>query len=134
MLNPGRVKTCLNSWVVKSSAGKEKLKEHDAIEVYADAFKAESVIRATCDDYRAGAMEDSQLREEDQKEGRKTESDVLVLFSKGYLGGRYDVEKVWSEWMGQNGKLEVLGIERRCRAFFGRGGPGGDGEGVEELL
>lgn len=118
MLNPGRVKTCLNSWVGKSSAGKEKLKEHDAIEVYADAFKAESVIRATCDDYRAGAMEDSQLREEDQKEGRKIESDVLVLFSKGYLGGRYDVEKVWSEWMGQNGKLEVLGIERGCRAFF----------------
>jgi hypothetical protein len=45
-------------------------------------------------------MEDSQLQEEDQKEGRKTDSDVLVLFAKGYLGGQYDVEKVWGDWMG----------------------------------
>jgi hypothetical protein len=136
VLNPGRVKTCLNSWVGKSSAGKEKLKEHDAVEVYAGAFRAESVIRATCDDYRAGAKEDSQLREEDQKEGRNLESDFLVLFSKGYLGGWYDVEEVWSEWMGGNGKLEVHEIEggvghflaeedpeetaRLVRSFYGR--------------
>jgi pimeloyl-ACP methyl ester carboxylesterase len=71
----------------------------------------------TCDDYRAGAIQDSQLQEEDQKEGRKIESDVLVLISKGYLGGRHDVEIVWSEWMGQNGKLEVHGIERGVGHF-----------------
>jgi hypothetical protein len=70
VLISGRAKTCLNRWVGKSSAGQEKFKEHDTIEVYADAFKAESVIRATCGDYRAGAMEDSQLQEEDQKGGR----------------------------------------------------------------
>lgn len=105
-------KMCLDRWVGKSSAGQEKFKEHDAIEVYAEAFKVESVIRTTCDDYRAGAMEDPQLQEEDQREGRKIESDVLVLFSKGYLGGWYDVEKVWSEWMGGNGRLEVHGIGR----------------------
>jgi hypothetical protein len=125
VLNPGRVKTCLNSWVGKSSAGKEKLKEHDAIEFYAYAFKAERVIRATCDDYRAGAMEDSQLQEEDQKEGRKIESVVLVLFSKGYLGGRYDVEKVWNDWMGENGKLEVHGIERGVGHFLAEEDPEG---------
>jgi hypothetical protein len=62
-------------------------------------------------------MEDSQLQEEDQKEGRKIESDVLVLFSKGYLGGRHDVKKVWSERTGQNGKLEVHGIERGVGHF-----------------
>lgn len=86
MLILGRAKICLNRWIGKSSAGQEKLKEHDAIGVYAHAFKAESVIRATCDDYRAGAMENPQLQEEDQKEGGKIESDILVLFSKGYLG------------------------------------------------
>jgi pimeloyl-ACP methyl ester carboxylesterase len=50
-------------------------------------------------------------------EGRKIESDVLVLFSKGYLGGRHDVEKVWSEWTRQSGKLEVHGIERGVGHF-----------------
>ena len=82
VLIPGRAKMCLNRWIGKSLAGQEKFKEHDAIEVYADAFKAESVSRATCDYYRAGAMEDAQLQEEDQKEGRKIKSDVLAFVFK----------------------------------------------------
>jgi hypothetical protein len=45
---------CLDRWIGKSAAGQEKFKQHDAIQVYADSFKAESVIRASCDDYRAG--------------------------------------------------------------------------------
>jgi hypothetical protein len=102
---------CLERWVGKSAQGQVKFKEHDAIEVYADSFKAESVIRASCDDYRAGAMEDSKLQEEDQKEGKKIENDVLVIYSQAYLGARYDVKQVWSEWMGRKGKLQVLGIE-----------------------
>ena len=102
---------CLDRWVGKSSAGQEKFKEHDAIEVYAEAFKVESVIRTTCDDYRAGAMEDPQLQEEDQREGRKIESDVLVLFSKGYLGGRHDVEKVGVVGWGGIGSWKSMGLE-----------------------
>lgn len=43
-----------------------------------------------------------------------------LLFSKGYLGGRYDVEKVRSEWMGQNGKLEVRGIEKELGHFLAK--------------
>jgi len=103
------VRMCLDRWVGKSASGLAKFKENDAIEVYADSFKQESVIRASCDDYRAGAMEDSQLQVEDQREGRKVDVDVLVVYSSGYLGGRYNVRKVWEEWMGK-GSLEVLGI------------------------
>ncbi len=85
MLILDRVKMCLDRWVGKSLAGQDNLKEHDSIKVYADALKAESVIRATCDDCGAGAMEDSQLQKEDQKEGRKIESDVSIFFRGGIL-------------------------------------------------
>jgi hypothetical protein len=71
-------------------------------------------------------MEDSKLQEEDQKEGRKIESDVLVIYSNDYLGARYDVRQVWSEWTGK-GRLEVLGIEGGVGHFFSRGRTWGDG-------
>jgi hypothetical protein len=90
--------------------------ENSAIDTYANTFKQESVIRASCDDYRAGAMEDSKLQVEDQKEGRKIDIDVLAIYSSEYLGGRYDVRKVWEEWMGK-GSLEVEGIEEGCGHF-----------------
>jgi hypothetical protein len=87
-----------------------KFKDHGAWEVYADFFKNESLIRATCEDYRAGAEEDVQLQEEDQKLGRKIDVNVLAMYSKDYLGSRYDVRKVWEEWMkdGSKNKLDVL--------------------------
>ncbi|TVY73616.1 Fluoroacetate dehalogenase [Lachnellula suecica] len=103
------VQTCLNRWVGKSDIGSFSFKEHDAVKVYSDSFKYESVIRASCDDYRAGAEEDIQLQDEDQKEGRKVDIDVLVLYSADYLGKRYDLQEVWQKWMGK-GKLEVEGF------------------------
>ena len=103
------VRTCLNRWVGKSDHGFAKFKENDSIAIYANSFKYESVIRATCDDYRAGAHEDIQLQDEDQKAGRKVDIDILALYSTDYLGKRYDLKQVWQEWMG-NGKLEVGGF------------------------
>jgi hypothetical protein len=103
------VRTCLNRWVGKSDAGLANFKENDAIDVYGNAFKYESVIKASCDDYRAGAQEDIQLQQEDQKTGSKVDIDVLALYSADYLGKRYDLRQVWREWMGK-GKLEVEGF------------------------
>jgi hypothetical protein len=103
------VRTCLNRWVGKSDNGLAKFKENNSIAVYSNSFKFESVIRASCDDYRAGAQEDIQLQDEDQKAGRKVDTDVLALYSADYIGKRYDVKQVWQEWMG-NGKLEVEGF------------------------
>ena len=116
------VKMCLNRWMGKSSVGQEKFRENDAVEVYAESFKQESVIRASCDDYRAGAMEDVREQEEDQKSVRKVDCDVLVLYSQKYLGGRYDVKAVWDEWMGK-GKLEVEGLTGEVGHFLAEEAP-----------
>ena len=105
-------KMCLDRWVGKSEAGLSKFQEHNAVNIYADFFKSESVVRATCDDYRAGAEEDIELQEFDQKLGRKIGIDVLAVYSKDYLGKRYDVRSVWEEWMVDDAKekLNVLAI------------------------
>jgi hypothetical protein len=105
-------RTCLKRWVGKSETGLVKFKEHGAMDVYADFFKNDSVIRATCDDYRAGAEEDIELQEDDQQIGRKVDVNVLTVYSRDYLGKRYDVKKVWEEWMveGSKDKLDVLPI------------------------
>jgi len=108
---------CLDRWVGKSSVGLERFVENEAVDVYAGFFKQESVIRATCDDYRAGAQEDVHLQEEDQRERRKVDVDVLVVYSADYLGKRYNVRKVWEEWMGR-GSLEVEGVGDGCGHFI----------------
>jgi hypothetical protein len=123
---------CLDRWIGRSPSGLARFKENDAVEVYAESFKRESVIRASCDDYRAGAMEDSSLQEEDQKAGRKVDIDVLCVFSKGYLGARYDVKQVWSEWMGK-GMLEVHGIEGGVGHFVAEEDPEETATAVSEF-
>jgi pimeloyl-ACP methyl ester carboxylesterase len=106
-------RTCLDRWAGETEAGLKLFYEHGAMDVYGEFFKKESVIKASCDDYRAGAEEDIELQKEDQKEGRRIEGDVLVLFSKDYLGSRYDVQAVWEDWVSESArnKLSVVGIE-----------------------
>ena len=116
------VRMCLDRWAGKSSTGQAKFRENDAVEVYAESFKQETVVRASCDDYRAGAVEDARLQEEDQREGRKVDGDVLCLYSRRYLGGRYDIRSVWEEWMG-NGKLETVGFEGDVGHFLAEESP-----------
>ena len=116
------VRMCLDRWAGKSSTGQAEFRENDAVEVYAESFKQETVVRASCDDYRAGAVEDARLQEEDQREGRKVDGDVLCLYSRRYLGGRYDIRSVWEEWMG-NGKLETVGFEGDVGHFLAEESP-----------
>lgn len=70
------INICLDRWVGKSASGRAKFREHGAWKVYAETFKNASVISATCDDYRAGAMEDSEQQQRDQGQGNKIDSDV----------------------------------------------------------
>ncbi|KAN0104865.1 Alpha/Beta hydrolase fold, partial [Hyaloscypha variabilis] len=126
------VRMCLARWIGSSSAGREKFEEDGAVEVYAASFKQERVVRASCDDYRAGAMEDVKEQVEDQREGRKVEGDVLVVYSKKYLGGRYDVRKIWEEWMG-NGNLETLGLEGDVGHFLAEESPEETASAVREF-
>ena len=102
------VRSSIGRWIGQNEAAIEKFKSNNAENVYADAFKFEHVVRASCDDYRASAFEEFQEHEEDQKEGRKMDCDVLVCYSAGFLARRGKVE-VWADWMGK-GKLETKGF------------------------
>jgi hypothetical protein len=102
------VRTNVQRWLGKNETAVQKLKENDAVKVYADSFKYEHVIRASCDDYRASAFEEIQEHEDDQREGRKMDCDVLICYSATFLASRGKIE-VWEEWMGK-GKLETNGF------------------------
>jgi pimeloyl-ACP methyl ester carboxylesterase len=113
-------RTCLDRWAGKSENGLIKLKEHGAMDVYSELFKVSSVIQATCDDYRAGAEEDVELQEDDQRSGRKVDIDLLVIYSEDYLGKRYNMREVWRKWMkdGSEHKLYVLPVGEGAGHFI----------------
>ena len=70
----------------------------------------ESVVRASCQDYRAGAFEDNDLQREDQRSGRKISIPTLVVYSEVFIGGAYDVEPIWRDWLEEGVRLEVQKI------------------------
>ncbi|KAG9231319.1 putative Fluoroacetate dehalogenase [Amylocarpus encephaloides] len=103
------VRSSFDRWHGKNGVGTARLKENHALDVYAKSFKYDHVIQASCDDYRAGADEDLKYEAEDQRVGRKIDSDVLVLYSAGFLGNRGNIKEIWQEWMGK-GKLDAQGF------------------------
>lgn len=53
------------------------------------------------------------------------------MYSSEYLGKRYDVAEVWSEWMGQ-GELQTLGLVG-VGHFIAEESPGPVGEAIAEF-
>lgn len=102
------VRSCIARWGGKNEGRIKRLQEHDAEKVYGDSFKYEHVVRASCDDYRASADEEIKEHEDDQKAGRKMDTDVLVLYSSLFLPTRGDANS-WQDWMGK-GNLETKGF------------------------
>ncbi|KAL2060884.1 hypothetical protein VTL71DRAFT_8936 [Oculimacula yallundae] len=100
---------CLGRWSGSSPSSIEKFRSGRAWEVYQSHFTRQSVVEASCDDYRAGAEEDVVAQEEDQKAGRKMDCPVLKVYSELFLGKKYDMRAVWEEFMGQ-GTLEMVSI------------------------
>lgn len=105
------VRMCMSRWGGTTESGREKIAQHGAVDVYAAFFEKESVVRASCDDYRAGAEEDVLLQEDDQRQGRKVAVPTLLVYSSKYLGKRYDVKSVWKEWVREGTRIETVGIE-----------------------
>jgi len=103
-------RTMIERWAGKDHSGLESLKADGAVEIYSHYMAQDSVIRASCEDYRAGAEEDVQLQKQDQTSGRKLSIDTLVLYSADYLGSRYDVEDVWHQWSEKPLTVSVQGI------------------------
>ncbi|CAG8960717.1 hypothetical protein HYFRA_00002253 [Hymenoscyphus fraxineus] len=126
------IKSNIERWAGSNPAAVARSNEQDAKSVYTSSFKYDSVIKASCDDYRAGAFEDVTQQEEDQRAGKKLDVDVLALYSAGYLGSRYDVEEVWREWMG-SGVLEVIGFGDGVGHFIAEEAPGKTSEAIQRF-
>ncbi|KAI4666995.1 uncharacterized protein J4E79_001676 [Alternaria viburni] len=97
-------------WSGKSNAGIEKLKANDSLTVYGDFFNQEHTLKATCEDYKEGATTDVEREEKNQKEGRKIEVPLLLVYSAASIGSRFDFPDVWKEWVGEGVKIENHGL------------------------
>lgn len=71
----------------------------EAVEEYVRCFSDPEVIRASCEDYRAGASIDLEHDEIDAAAGRRVNCPTLVLWGiEGFVGTAYDVLDVWNRY------------------------------------
>ena len=77
-------------------AGRTDALAPEAMAEYLAAFRDPEVIRATCEDYRAGATVDYALDAADRAAGRRIDCPLLVLW--GGSGRRRQVLETWSLW------------------------------------
>ncbi|KAI4134652.1 MAG: hypothetical protein LQ347_001350 [Umbilicaria vellea] len=110
-------------WVGESTTGQKSFRSNNAVEIYSSYFASHEVVKASCEDYRAGAEEDVRLQKRDQAQGKKIEIPTLVLYSKSYLGTRYDITEVWKEWVGLKGSLKTEGFGGGVGHFFAEEAP-----------
>ena len=110
-------------WVrafVKPGPGSEEegaasLKSGGALERYAAHMERESVLRATCEDYRE---EDVPAQESDRKEGKRIAVPLLIMFSAAGMGSRFDMKAVWEEWVEEGVSMDVKPIGGGAGHFF----------------
>ena len=86
-----------------------------AIAEYRAAWTDET-IRATCDDYRAGATVDCEIDAADREAGRRITCPMLALW--GDRGGRRDLLEVWRRWAD-----DVRGSGLPCGHFIAEEAP-----------
>jgi haloacetate dehalogenase len=71
----------------------------EAVQQYVRCFSDPEVIRASCEDYRAGATIDLEHDEVDAAAGRRVECPMLVLWGRqGFVEKAYDVLDVWRQY------------------------------------
>lgn len=103
--------------------------EPEALEAYKLAFRDPETIRATCDDYRAGASVDFDIDAADFGR-RKIAAPVLALWGQGGLARRAeDPVTVWREWA-----ADVRGHALDCGHFLPEEDPHGTLAAVEAFL
>jgi haloacetate dehalogenase len=81
-------------WTIGEWCAQPDALARDALTEYRRCFDA-ATIRATCEDYRAGATID--LAHDREDGGRRISCPLLVLWSAAGLGSSYDVLGIWRE-------------------------------------
>jgi haloacetate dehalogenase len=85
-----------------------------AIAEYQTAFRDPEVIRASCEDYRAGIGIDCELDEADRKAARKIAAPMLALWgARGRPNRGNAVLEVWQAWA-----VDVIGEAIECGHFI----------------
>ncbi|KIW24959.1 uncharacterized protein PV07_10635 [Cladophialophora immunda] len=100
----------IHRWAGRNERRRARVLNPETLAVYCRHFDKESVVRASCEDYRAGAFEDDDLQREDQKAGNKIRIPTLVIYSESYIGAAYNVESTWRDWCADGTKLETKAI------------------------
>jgi len=85
----------------------------EAIAHYVAAFSDPDTVRATCDDYRAGAGIDSEFDASDREAGRRIEAPLLVLWGDQRGDRRRAMMETWERWA-----TNVEGLGLPCGHFL----------------
>ncbi len=85
------LRTAMENW-----AGEMSALAPDALAAYLAAFTPEC-IRATCDDYRAGARIDTEFDRLDREAGQRIQCPVLALWGEA-RGERPQILETWRRW------------------------------------
>ncbi len=103
-------------YLMRRWAGDPQLIAPEALAEYLRCFRRDSVIRATCADYRAGATIDVEHDAADRAAGRRIDCPLLILWG----AGRGDLLSVWRRWAN-----DVQGAQLSCGHFLQEEAPHG---------
>ena len=84
------LRTAMGNWAGDMTA------IEDAFDLYLQAFTADT-IRASCDDYRAGARVDTELDRQDREAGTRITCPMLALWGDA-RGERPEILATWQRW------------------------------------
>ncbi|USP74878.1 alpha/beta-hydrolase [Curvularia clavata] len=121
-------------WAGKNTVGINTLKADDALEVYGQFFEQEHTLKASCEDYREGATTDVEREEKSNKEGRKINVPVLLVYSQAGIGSRFTFPDVWREWVGEGVNIQHHGLGDGVGHFGAEEAPKECAEVVERWL
>jgi haloacetate dehalogenase len=86
-----------------------------AMAEYERCFSDPAAIRASCADYRAAASVDLVHDRRDREQGRLIEAPLLALWgTHSYVGGNFDVPRVWSDYARQVDAVSVHADHYLC--------------------
>ena len=102
----------------------------EAMGEYLRSYRKNSVIRASCEDYRAGASVDIELDRQDRDAGRRIQCPVLALWST--QGDEYhssDPISIWRQWA-----QDVTGFSLDCGHFLMEEAPEETAEALKKFF
>lgn len=103
--------------------------DRDAIAEYHRYFGRESVVRACCEDYRAGLSLDLEHDRASRNAGERIECPLLVLWGGARSGGSADLVDIWEEW-----STDVRGGPLPCGHFVMEEAPDATLQELEPFL